>query len=408
MGDSVAVLYGCGCGSQLPLDRLYLCVQCQKLHCDTCVRSEIECLYCPTCLVTLVQRTEAQKNANRCVQCCVCPVCRSTLSHHSGEDRRVYLVCGTCRWASTEVGLLAARPHELPAECQERERQADAVEVANQLTDHFKAVELVERQQAEERLGLAGKQRRSGGIRLVKTLAAQRPKPPRVPAVPDGLVAAVEDGGSDSEDWDGYTAEHAREQRINLASRKGALYPQRRQLCARLCLRCAQCDSGLVMYGKSPAATKLKHCVLAMAHVPHITVHTLPALQAGKDARVVLTITNPVEAVVQVELKEKEGGAGSKVVVSAVSVSVGAHNPVQSDMADLLDDVHGDEEASAVDPSGPVLWRRHNQLRMALTIRRQAPCKSLQVHVAMHVAREDAAGSPSTYAISLGLGSVAP
>eukprot|EP00124_Ichthyophonus_hoferi_P001109 Ihof_evm10s51 gene=Ihof_evmTU10s51 len=170
--EELGVLYTCSCGRFIPLESLYMCVQCTKLHCGSCVKNEIECFFCPNCLLTNVTKDEAHKNRNRCSQCCQCPVCLGTLSFHASLDRQYYMMCGTCRWCSLEINLAESRADKLATHCFQQENASQEVKCANQLVEYFKAISLVEKEQADKSQGLVTSRHSMTSLRLGSKVSA--------------------------------------------------------------------------------------------------------------------------------------------------------------------------------------------------------------------------------------------
>ncbi|CDW52227.1 Dynactin subunit 4 [Trichuris trichiura] len=92
--DVEATKYLCTCGNWVPLCRLYFCKYCLVLRCAACATSEVDSVFCPSCLENMTSG-EARTHKNRYL---------FLLTEPSGE--KLYrLYCQYCCWSSKEAGL---------------------------------------------------------------------------------------------------------------------------------------------------------------------------------------------------------------------------------------------------------------------------------------------------------------
>ncbi|KAF2744797.1 hypothetical protein M011DRAFT_470106 [Sporormia fimetaria CBS 119925] len=104
--------------SLFPLEHLLYCEDCRQIRCPRCVVEETLNWFCPSCLFE-VPSSVVKSDGNRCTRNCYnCPVCTAPMTVSSLEDPAdpspsggpYILSCPYCHWSTEEIGIEFEKP----------------------------------------------------------------------------------------------------------------------------------------------------------------------------------------------------------------------------------------------------------------------------------------------------------
>ncbi|KAG8128517.1 hypothetical protein E2320_015351 [Naja naja] len=282
---------------RMPLSQLYFCRYCSELRSLECVSHEVDSHYCPSCLENMPS-AEAKLKKNRCANCFDCPCCMHTLSTRATSipaplpddpakttmKKAYYLACGFCRWTSRDVGMA----DKSVASGGWQEPENPYTQKINKLVEYYQQLaqkEKMERDQGEDH-------------KEIKIEPAQ----------------AVEEVEPLLEDY--YTRPVNLTEVTTLKQRllqpdfqpicASQLYPRHKHLLIKRSLRCRKCEHNLSKPEFNPTSIKFKIQLAAVNYIPEVRIMSIPNLRYMKESQVLLTLTNPVENLTHVTLKECE------------------------------------------------------------------------------------------------------
>ncbi|KAJ6667839.1 hypothetical protein lerEdw1_016160 [Lerista edwardsae] len=352
-----------------PLSQLYFCRYCSELRSLECVSHEVDSHYCPSCLENMPS-AEAKLKKNRCANCFDCPCCMHTLSTRATSipaplpddpakttmKKAYYLACGFCRWTSRDVGMA----DKSVASGGWQEPENPHTQKVNKLVEYYQQLaqkEKLERDRKKlvrrrpymplsfsDKYGLGTRlQRQRPGV-PISTLAGLSLKEgedqKEIKIEPAQAVEEVVVTGSQVlKSFDEVfklsilcTVTTLRQRLLQPDFQPicaSQLYPRHKHLLIKRSLRCRIFSGGTV---KSPDLQELNsdpRLVLALSkikiklsnYIPEVRIMSIPNLRYMKESQVLLTLTNPVENLTHVTLKECEEGdpddinSNAKVVV---------------------------------------------------------------------------------------------
>lgn len=330
---SDCVSYLCSCNLYKPVWKMYFCRHCLKLRCGDCVSHEVDSHYCPNCLENMPS-AEARLKKNRCANCFDCPSCEHTLSTRATsiqvptpEDKTktipkkvYYLACGFCRWTSRDVGL----QDQNVASGGWQELENPHVKRINSLLEHYRASaqqEKIEKERKKfihrrtfvsymEKSGVSSAVMRKQA-RLVPSFGSLSVK--ESDAKMAELIPAEASEDVESIDEDIFTKPldlatvntisqtlYQPEFQPHLANQ---MSPRHKHLLIRRSQRCRECEHNLSKPELNASSIKYKIQLNAYYHIPELRILPPLNLLADEKTQVVLTITNPTQNAIHVNLK---------------------------------------------------------------------------------------------------------
>ncbi|ESO05040.1 hypothetical protein HELRODRAFT_172053 [Helobdella robusta] len=326
-------------GVVAPLCELSFCRHCLELRSKFCVFHEVDSLFCPNCLESM-PAAEAKTKKNRCGSCFDCPTCNhalstratSIMSDEACEDgsktlkKAFYLACGFCRWSSRDVGI---KDQSVASGGWTEQINPYAERIAS-LVEYYKQYTLKELQEKEKKrfrrksffqlpekfgLGHLTVKRRPGLslnlIRFIEIKFEFSSKDQAEINLPEIELSRTFDSFDELPD-DVYTKPLDLSQVTNINQRLSNpefqpatvqnLYPNHKHLLIKRSQRCKQCDHNLSKPEYNPSAIKFKIQLVALHHIPEIRIMKPPVLRNNQTTQAVLTLTNPLEITVQVQL----------------------------------------------------------------------------------------------------------
>ena len=384
------VLYSCSCSQLSPLTDLYFCRHCKVARCQDCVPAIVDTYFCPHCFEIAPIRSEAKSKQNRCNHCFQCPRCTSTLTTRSiivpsevlgeqsikkveqtthssikgrspGGTKSYYLSCTHCKWNTRDVNIKDKRSpidfKDPPSLYQDR---------IAQLVSFYKEFALHDQAEREKtkKVGRRGKgfsglldtskfarlssldnppsSRRVGtqvswDSSLLIKMAAEaidNPEPP-----PEELY----DTELDLEKVP--TLQQQLLDPVHQPSHVTQFTPRPLHLIGKKLLRCKGCDHILLKAEMNPSSIRFKIQQIALHTFPQVRIFEPPTLKPDQLCEVLLSITNPLNSVVNVSFSEVGAEAAMKFKDKLVQVDLPKGNfqlSPNDDFGDLLD---GDEES---------------------------------------------------------------
>ena len=341
-----------------PQSRLLFCEDCQRLKCDRCLFSEINCYYCPNCLFE-VPTASVKNERNRCMRNCFqCPTCQSVLSVVAEESTlttlsgmtsttqgRYYLLCSFCRFDSRDLAPIDPALPNIHQQPWTFDRPTGLASITQKEDDarwdvlQFEWLRDVLEQrirkahqhpsQARSSFAAGAQKTASDAGSLVDEFlrSAQRPAAPPTPlSRQNTLQGVVEEDDQDSlhaftttdTSMEANTVEELMrltdadeistlEQRFQQLSDQPYLLshirPQRVLLRTKRTYRCRSCRHVAIKPEQKATAHTFKIANIALHYVPVITIQQLPQLRVGELSRVVLKFSNPVYYVMNIKTK---------------------------------------------------------------------------------------------------------
>ncbi|XP_028574124.1 dynactin subunit 4 isoform X1 [Lacerta agilis] len=334
---------------RMPLSQLYFCRYCSELRSLECVSHEVDSHYCPSCLENMPS-AEAKLKKNRCANCFDCPCCMHTLSTRATSipaplpddpakttmKKAYYLACGFCRWTSRDVGMA----DKSVASGGWQEPENPHTQKINKLVEYYQQLAQKEKMERDRKklvrrrpyMPLAFSQHTIHVVDkygLGTRLQRQRPGAPISAltglSLKDGEdqkeikiepAQAVEEVEPLPEDY--YTRPINLTEVTTLRQRllqpdfqpicASQLYPRHKHLLIKRSLRCRKCEHNLSKPEFNPTSIKFKIQLVAVNYIPEVRIMSIPNLRYMKESQVLLTLTNPVENLTHVTLKECEEG----------------------------------------------------------------------------------------------------
>ncbi|KAL8212081.1 UNVERIFIED_CONTAM: Dynactin subunit 4 [Gekko kuhli] len=318
---------------------------------------QVDSHYCPSCLENMPS-AEAKLKKNRCANCFDCPCCMHTLSTRATSipaplpddpakttmKKAYYLACGFCRWTSRDVGMA----DKSVASGGWQEPENPHTQKINKLVEYYQQLAQKEKMERDRKklvrrrpyMPLAFSDKYGLGTRLQR----QRPGAPISALAGLSLkegedqkeikiepAQAVEEVEPLPEDY--YTRPINLTEVTTLRQRllqpdfqpicASQLYPRHKHLLIKRSLRCRKCEHNLSKPEFNPTSIKFKIQLVAVNYIPEVRIMSIPNLRYMKESQVLLTLTNPVENLTHVTLKECEESdpddinSTAKVVVPA-------------------------------------------------------------------------------------------
>lgn len=397
-----------------PLEHLLYCEDCRQMRCPRCTVDETLAWFCPSCLFE-VPSSVVKSDGNRCTRNCFnCPVCTAPLSVSSLEQPDApsphggpfVLACPFCRWSTAETGIefekhtgvfqqlarLAngGRPAPPPKDRdKDRERRLkerdtpgpEQLPDAPTRDDRFAHLSAFYRAQLDAQappnpfaahdMSFSSPSTYSRIMNLYATTAKskKRDKPPpmREAAVAlEGLAlhdAAADTAAIERLKKDGWASTLSPAQKLAQPDPRvhfdDELRPVPTLLCTKRSKRCRSCRHILSKPESKITSTRYKIKLLALNHIPRITIRALPSptsqqplplaagppssqpppfnysnLRQGIPTNFVLHLSNPLFDPVRVTLATPSttpGKVHSKVTILCPEFDIGANTDVWDD-----------------------------------------------------------------------------
>ncbi|KAF1360873.1 hypothetical protein EJ07DRAFT_164994 [Lizonia empirigonia] len=377
-----------------PLEHLLYCEDCRQMRCPRCTVDETLAWFCPSCLFE-VPSSVVKSDGNRCTRNCFnCPVCTAPLSVSSLEQPDApsphggpfVLACPFCRWTTAETGIelekhtgifqqLArlAKDRDMPDPPTRDDRFARFARFAH-LAAFYKAqldAHAPPNPFAAHDMSFSSPSTYSRIMNLYsatsKNKKREKPPPMREAAVAlEGL--AVHDTAADTTaierlKKDGWASTLSPAQKLaQLDPRvqfQDELRPVPTLLCTKRSKRCRSCRHILSKPESKITSTRYKIKLLALNHIPRITIRALPSpssqqplplavgapsshpppfnysnLRQGIPTNFVIHLSNPLFDPVRVTLATPSitpGKVHSKVTILCPEFDIGANTDVWDD-----------------------------------------------------------------------------
>ncbi|KFD65798.1 hypothetical protein M514_04718 [Trichuris suis] len=358
--DVEVTKYLCTCGNWLPLCRLYFCKYCLVLRCAACATSEVDSMFCPSCLENMTSG-EARTHKNRCNGCYECPCCDQLLSlrviqtpplnsadvtqnkpetKESSGEKLYRLYCQYCCWSSQEAGL----PDQTSATRAWPEPAVDNAKSLNSAMEHFSHLAAIEKLETARKNFIP------------KRLSLFQYHPERF-AFHNILLkrqTGKADGEKDSDDSTKLASISSEEvepldetifsRQVNVANLTtmsqrlkipetqpqyvSDLLPLRKPLVVRKSVRCRSCEHNVIRGEYVPSSVKFKIQFCAMLLVPEVRLLRRP-LMDDDQFPVFLTVTNFGMTTMTILLlpdAEHDGDDQLSVVFPSEEISIGKHD----------------------------------------------------------------------------------
>ncbi|KAJ3153655.1 hypothetical protein HDU86_005153 [Geranomyces michiganensis] len=249
----------------------------------------------------------------------------------SSSNNTHYLTCGACRWDSLEVGLQFERPTGLASQLQPHEdARKDAIEFDN-LRQHFeKFLKAKDGPLPVLHAGAGGILRglSGGGLNLPPSLLATIPglaslanitrrsstlRTVRSEHKLEAYSSSVDLLKSGDADWQIAAKLGASvtslQQRLRQPNDRAV---QKKYLRTKRTKRCRKCDHIVVKPEHKAQSTRFSIKMMAMSHVPSITLaHPFPDnLQWDVPVRLIVRFTNPLDVPIQIALATAQSRSG--------------------------------------------------------------------------------------------------
>uniref|UniRef100_A0A670IFH0 Dynactin subunit 4 n=1 Tax=Podarcis muralis TaxID=64176 RepID=A0A670IFH0_PODMU len=299
---------------------------------------------------TAVSCAPSSASLMRCANCFDCPCCMHTLSTRATSipaplpddpakttmKKAYYLACGFCRWTSRDVGMA----DKSVASGGWQEPENPHTQKINKLVEYYQQLAQKEKMERDRKklvrrrpyMPLAFSQHTIHVVDkygLGTRLQRQRPGAPISAltglSLKDGEdqkeikiepAQAVEEVEPLPEDY--YTRPINLTEVTTLRQRllqpdfqpicASQLYPRHKHLLIKRSLRCRKCEHNLSKPEFNPTSIKFKIQLVAVNYIPEVRIMSIPNLRYMKESQVLLTLTNPVENLTHVTLKECEEG----------------------------------------------------------------------------------------------------
>uniref|UniRef100_A0A5S6Q379 Dynactin subunit 4 n=1 Tax=Trichuris muris TaxID=70415 RepID=A0A5S6Q379_TRIMR len=316
--------YRCTCGSWSSLCRLYFCKYCLVLRCTGCTTSEVDSLFCPSCLENMTS-SEARTHKNRCNSCYECPCCDQLLSlrviqsptsnsadcvesnaeaKEPSVEKLYRLYCQYCCWSSQQAGL----PDQTIATRAWPEATIVNEKSLNKAAEHFSHLAAIEKFEATRRSFFPKRfslfqyhPERFAYHNIFSKL--QSGKTDNESAEPDDSSKAACVPSEDVEPLD----ESIFSRQINVANLTtmsqrlkipemqplyvNELLPLRKSLVVRKSIRCRSCEHNVIRGEYVPSSVKFKIQFCAMLLIPEVRLLRRPVADDDQFP-VFLTVTN--------------------------------------------------------------------------------------------------------------------
>lgn len=82
------------------------------------------------------------------------------------------------------------------------------------------------------------------------------------------------------------------------------LHPRHKSLLTQRSLRCKECEHNVIKPEFNPCSIKYRIQLVAIYHVPEIRLFSQPNLEIGKETQVILTLLNPFDYAVTVNVQD--------------------------------------------------------------------------------------------------------
>ncbi|KAF0367595.1 dynactin p62 [Gigaspora margarita] len=320
--------------STFPISKLYFCDDCHQIRCPRCVQEEIVCYYCPNCLFE-VPTASVKSERNRCARNCFqCPICQNTLtvvasteppppqpsassnsSTSTTSGAPYYLSCGVCRWDSQEIGMTFEKATGLALQLQKTEDERPDVKEFDHLKDHFEkhlrlsAPSTTLPSSLLSIPGISSFSNRYGGGGFT------HPQQKSDDVAKYNNTIKIENDDNlvhDLVQLKDVNQITTLTQRMNQLSdqpyKVERLQPQRIHLRTKRVKRCRSCRHILIKPEQKAQATRFKIKLVALNHIPKLTITSLPKLFLNQSTEIILKFSNPLyeEIIVDLALKKDE------------------------------------------------------------------------------------------------------
>ncbi|KAL7985826.1 hypothetical protein Chor_010992 [Crotalus horridus] len=316
---------------RIPLSQLYFCRYCSELRSLECVSHEVDSHYCPSCLENMPS-AEAKLKKNRCANCFDCPCCMHTLSTRATSipaplpddpakttmKKAYYLACGFCRWTSRDVGMA----DKSVASGGWQEPENPYTQKINKLVEYYQQLAQKEKMERDRKklvrrrpyMPLAFSQHTIHVVQWIHSFCLRLKEGEDHKEIKIEPAQAVEEVEPLPEDY--YTRPVNLTEVTTLKQRllqpdfqpicASQLYPRHKHLLIKRSLRCRKCEHNLSKPEFNPTSIKFKIQLAAVNYIPEVRIMSIPNLRYMKESQVLLTLTNPVESLTHVTLKECE------------------------------------------------------------------------------------------------------
>lgn len=350
--DSSKVQYQCTCGQFKTIHYIYFCRYCNEIRCRDCVSHEVDSQFCQQCL-EYIPSLDAKLKKNKCAQCYQCPSCHNILlprvlyqpvvpstaqpqqpTTQQTMKKSSFFYCHFCRWSSRDIGM----PDQSPSAGNLPEIKTPNSERLKSLFEYYRILSTKDKKEKEKKRSnprnamclldkygitssLSAKVTATLRARMARSSSGMSLSDMKSFPELDAFKSAISIGEENIDQFEKLNLDdyyHDDLDEIDVCEKNSLgkiihqvesqplyckdLFPISQMLVVKRSLRCKKCEHNLSKPEYNPSLAKFKIQLSAYYHIPQIRLVKLPNLKVGTTTRVELTITNPIQYMVNVTL----------------------------------------------------------------------------------------------------------